>query len=186
MINLVVIKSENTIIEPSILIINFNKIIRFIKVGKYLHLSAFIGIFLFFFSISKITNMIRLQEGILGIIPWVLFLFMGLSLFIIAELDVRGRYQNYKQVKEKLYKYGYDERIIRLYMHSNCQRDAARVAGKDLNHKRKINKYFYKIGYRWYHILPDAFVNNPFIIFRKQFWTKILFTEYYQLQNFYW
>ena len=186
MIILIVIKSKVSLNQPSPLIIDFNKVIRFIKVGKYLHFSALIGLYIFFYSISKITNSIALNKEIIFIIPRIALLFFGIGLFILAELDVRGRYQNYKKVKEKLYKYGYDERLVKLFMHLNCQRDAARVAGADLNHKREINCYFYKKGYRWYHILPDAFIKNPSVIFKKGFWDKILFTEYYQLQNFYW
>lgn len=179
-------KSEITNIKPFGLVVFYNKIIRYYGVGRYLHLSALIGLYFSFLGASKIFYLLNISDKIITIIPWFLLLVTSISLSIIAELDVRGRYQNYKQVKEKLYKFGYDERIVRLYMHSNCQRDAVRVAGYDLGYHKVINKYFYDKGYRWYHILPDAFINNPMILFSKEFWIKILFTDYYQLKYFYW
>ncbi len=185
MIFLVVIKSEIINIRPTQFVINFNKMNNYIKVGKYLHLSAFIGIYLSFIGIMNIINIIDQHDIIIKILPWTLLIILGLSLTIIAELDVHGRYQNYKQVKEKLYKYGYNERIIKLYMHSNCQRDAVTVAAEDLKLQKKVKSFFFEKGYRWYHILLGAFFEDPLVIFKNNFWIKILFTEYYQLNFFY-
>ncbi len=186
MIILIVIKSDITNIKPSPFIININKIIRFINVGRFLHITALIGIILFSLGISSVNNLFFRGDEVIPVLFWIFLTLFGISLFIFAELDAMGRYQNYKQVKEKIYKYGYKERLIKLYMYSNCQRDAVFFAAKDLNYHKQVKNFFFIKGYRWYHILPDAFINNPLILFKKTFWYNILFTDYYRLHNFYW
>lgn len=71
-------------------------------------------------------------------------------------------------------------------MNSKCQRDSVLMASKDLDYLERTRKLFYNNGYRWYHVLPNRFIKNPFVIFRKEFWFKILFTNKYQLKYFYW
>ena len=118
-----------------------------------------------------------------------LLLFLAVWSFTIpffAIFDARGRYQNYKQVKDTLFNMGYDQRLLRPFMHSKCQRDAVVVAANDLGYSSEVKAYFYKAGYRWYHVLPDAFMANPLVLFSSVFWKRILFTKKYELQNFYW
>ena len=105
--------------------------------------------------------------------------------FIVAEnVDGKETFHNdiidhseYPSVKELV------DDIVGIF---KVNRDSVLVAAEDLNYINKAEDFFYESGYRWYHILPDRFVKNPFVIFRKEFWYKILFTKKYQLQNFYW
>jgi hypothetical protein len=171
--------------NPSKALIFYNQFIRFIKVGRSLHFIALLGIGLFFLGLYKFDP-IRLPLFEFSNYFWGLIVVFGSTLPIFAELDAYGRYQDYKLLKDKIYKNGYDNRLIKIFMYSKCQRDSVLVAAEDLNYINKAEDFFYKSGYRWYHILPDRFVKNPFVIFRKEFWYKILFTKKYQLQNFYW
>ena len=62
------------------------------------------------------------------------------------------------------------DRHFRLFRHSMCQRNMIiGLAG------RKAAVYYQKIGYRWYHMLPDILLKNPVRFFspsllRKNFW----------------
>ncbi|MEN8186126.1 MAG: hypothetical protein ABFR05_03235 [Bacteroidota bacterium] len=179
------VKSPLTNTTPNNAIIKMHQFIQFLKVGYFLHISFIIGIFIFIFGLTNIIEITSSQSS--GNILWYsLLTFAGGTIPFFAFFDALGRYQNYKQIKDKLFEFGYDVRLIKPFMHSKCQRDAVLVAANDLDYKKEVEKLFYKKGYRWYHIFPDAFVKNPLILFNKVFWQRILFTKYYQLQNFYW
>ena len=179
------LKSPSALERPSARRVAFEKFIRFVKVGSFLHFMAILALILFL-----ITLEIAVQEFKTGLVfPGLVWSLLGLGLFTVpffAEFDARGRYQNYKQVKDVLEQRGFDERLIKPFMHSKCQRDAVLVASEDLGFKKKVSDYYYGQGYRWYHILPDAFVKNPLILLSGLFWKRILFTKRYELQNFYW
>ena len=179
------IKSDPVKFYPSITRIKVNQFARFIKVGVFLHVMAFIGLMIFYFGLKYSIFFFQNEIISFGYL-WLFISAWGLTIPFFAEFDAKGRYENYKQVKDSLFKMGYDVRLIKPFMYSKCQRDAVLVAAKDLDCKQEVQNYYYKNGYRWYHILPDAFVRNPLVLFRKIFWTKILFTKHYQLKNFYW
>lgn len=179
------LKSEIETYYPSQVIIKWNQLIRFLKIGSFLHFMALVGIYLFVLGVQKlINNPIDLSSWTFYF--WIYTSSFGLSLQLFSEFDARGRYQNYKQLKDKLYSLGYDDRLIKPFMYSKCQRIATLIAAKDLDCEEEVKKYFYVSGYRWYHILPDNSLKKPLILFKKAFWEKILFVKYYKLQNFYW
>lgn len=178
------VKSSISEFKPALISIYWNRFIRYVKVGFYLHLMAVLGFWLF-------------GAGVLGVVDSssgsaflfyksFFFTWVGFVLLIFSELDAFGRYQNYKLIKDKLHVLGFDGRLVKPFMYSNCQRIAILVAASDLNFAFEVKKYLYTKGYRWYHILPETWTRNPIILFKKSFWEKILFTKRYQLQNFYW
>ncbi|VAV86023.1 hypothetical protein MNBD_BACTEROID02-1146 [hydrothermal vent metagenome] len=179
------LKSEIIKIQPSAFIIKANIFIRFIKVGGILHLMTMMGIFLFWIGLQNSIFFFE-NNQIKYALLWLFVCCYGFTLPFFAEFDAYGRYQNYKQIKDTLYKYGFDTRLVAPFMNSKCQRDAVIVAATDLNLKEEVKELFYTNGYRWYHVLPNAFLKNPFILFKKVFWERILFTKFYHLQNFYW
>lgn len=101
------------------------------------------------------------------------------SLPILAQLDARSRFQNYKQIKDQLYDYGYDERIFRPVLKSRCQRDAAWLSATELGYGEKCKVYFRSFGYRWYHLLPDFVFSKPQFMFTSYFWKTTFFTPKY-------
>lgn len=177
------VKSGDTTFKPSMFTIKLNQFIRFIKVGISLHVIMIFGIWLFFVSLQKL---LVYQSREFQFYIWLLLAWIGFILPFFSEFDAFGRYQNYKLVKDKLYTLGYDDRIVRPFMYSNCQRFAILIAAIDLKCSDQVKKFFLKNGYNWYHILPDTWIRDPFLLFTKCFWEKILFTKYYKLQNFYW
>lgn len=179
------IKLPSALDKPSVSRIRFERFLRYIKVGAFLHVMSVVSLVIMIIS-AKIA-MEFYSEGLnLKSFLWAAVAIWAFAVPFFSEFDALGRYQNYKQIKDVLYEMGYDERLIKPFIHSKCQRDAVVVAGDDLNCDSKVRAFFLRQGYRWYHILPDAFVNNPLVLFNRTFWTRILFTKRYQLKNFYW
>lgn len=89
------------------------------------------------------------------------------SLFAMA--DGIARHREYRRIKAMLQKHGYNERIMQLVAHSRCQRDAAMLAARESGCCREAAAYFRKLGYRWYHILPDTVLRNPFAFLSPAF-----------------
>ena len=179
------LKSGSLVYSPSSLTITYQRAIRFIMVGKSLHFIALIGLIIFFLGLKYAIISTNYSFSLSSILLWYITLF-GLSLPFFAEMDAIGRYQDYKKLKDVLYKYGYDDRLIKPFVGSKCQRDAVVMAAKDLKQMKKTRALFSMLGYKWYHILPDRFVKYPLVVFKKEFWFKILFSNTYHLKYFHW
>lgn len=108
------------------------------------------------------------------------------SLIITTQLDAYSRYQNYKMAKDLLHQYGFKKALMRVFSKSKCQREAVAEAGNSLGFKREVNDYFYKMGFRWYHILPNVIVNKPQTFFTKEYWLTTFFVSNYKSKYFYW
>lgn len=128
--------------------------------------------------------MLNHQNGLFSfyIFP-VMFFF---SLIITTEFDAYNRYQNYKMVKDLLYRHGFRELLVKPFSKSSCQRDAAAEAARQLEMKEKAAKYFYRLGYRWYHIIPSILVENPMTFFTKMYWVSTFFVPRYKSKYFLW
>lgn len=169
----------------SIFYIYCNRIIRYLKIGVLLHFMGLAGLIVFWV-------MGGLAMDMLGQNRIVLFIFFGyiavyaFTLPFFAEMDVRSRYQNYKAAKDMLHIYGFQKRIVKPFLRSRCQRDALLVAAKDLGCEIKLVNFYYKAGYRWYHILPDYIYKNPGVFFTKQYWSTTLFVRKYTMKYFLW
>ena len=110
----------------------------------------------------------------------------SLLLLLFSQADARSRFQNYKQAKDLLYENGFDQRIIRLFTGSRCQRDAVRVAACDLGMGRQINAYFHAQGFRFYHLLPGFIFKRPGLLLTRKYWQKTLFENTYTSKYFLW
>lgn len=179
------LKFPSVIEKPSKRTIFLNQIIRYIRIGSFLHIMGLVGIALFFVCFEVSRFYFTQQQPISGYI-WSFLSLCFVTVPVFSEFDAYGRYQNYKQIKDAIFEMGYDPRLIKPFMYSKCQRDAVIVAARDLDHHTEVKAFFYAEGYRKYHILPDAFNKNPLVLFNKLFWKRILFTEYYPSRNFYW
>ena len=162
------------------------RIIRFIRIGCFLHLTALAGVLIFWESLSLISVVRTGGESFLFQALYTLTAVYGALLFLFAELDVLSRYQNYKKAKDLFHENGFDPRIARLFVHSRCQRDAVGVAARDLGIKDELLRYYNGLGYRWFHILPDFVFKRPMICFSFRYWQKTLFESRYRLKHFLW
>ncbi|HMA66490.1 MAG TPA: hypothetical protein VKO20_01605 [Desulfosalsimonadaceae bacterium] len=102
------------------------------------------------------------------------------SLPILSQLDARSRFQSYKRVKDNLFTHGFDQRILRPFLRSRCQRDAALAAAEQLGFQHLCRSYYRSQGYRWYHILPDFVFSNAGLLISRQFWQSTFFSRTYR------
>ena len=179
------LKIPSAIEKPSSRRVAYERVLRYLKVGAFLHGMSFLSTIILVIS-ARITLEYLQEELYAESLLWGALALWAFTIPFFSQFDAYGRYQNYKQIKDALFEMGYDGRLIRPFMHSKCQRDAVVIAGDDLGTGREIRKYFSDQGYRWHHILPDAFVRNPLVLFHGLFWKRILFTKHYKLKNFYW
>jgi hypothetical protein len=154
-------------------------LIRYINVGRLLHLIALIDLIISVIAIYFILAFHGTVNDVLMTF-WVvvLVLFGGMSVY--AELDGYSRFQDYKRIKDQLYFYGYQDRIVRTMVRSKCQRDAAQLACDELGAGAESKAYCAGSGYRWYHILPDFVFDDPRFFFKSYFWHGTFFTPYYK------
>ena len=105
-------------------------IISYLKTGYLLHLVTLSEITLIFFCFQYWQIGQWLTAGHFA---WKLALISPLLIApVFPQLDARSRYQNYKQVKDHLYKKGFEPRLVKLFSQTRCQRCAAWVAADEL------------------------------------------------------
>ena len=153
-------------------------IVRYWRVGKLLHIVSLIAACIAGITFSVLSNLQFDTNPLL----WFIWLIMFISFFnmsVLAQLDSFSRFQNYKQVKDQIFLNGFQLRILKPLAKSSCQREAAILAGIELGYEKEIRNYFYKIGYRWYHIIPDFVFNEPLFFFTRLFWKTTFFAPFY-------
>ncbi len=159
----------------------YKKLMSFLYAGRILHCFFLSALVLLIFCLN------RLASAEHWYLSWYLVPVLFLTSFLVTtQLDAYSRYQNYKFVKDLLYKHGFRELLLKPFAHSRCQRDAAFEASKQLNYSIQTNQYYKKLGYRWYHILPTAVVRNPMVLLQKGFWITTFFVPHYESKYFYW
>lgn len=105
---------------------------------------------------------------------WMVGVWMLLAVFlvwgaILCQADALSRYREFKRVRGILARYGFRPRVFGLLASSRCQRDAALLAARETGCRAQARRFFQEMGYRWYHILPDAIVANPLAFFHPWF-----------------
>lgn len=83
--------------------------------------------------------------------------------------DIISRYREYLRIRRMLADKGYSDRIFKAVASSRCQRDAALWAARESGYGCRASKVYQRLGYRWYHVLPDNLVENPFRLFTPKF-----------------
>jgi len=162
------------------------RIIRYLQTGYLLHLIAIASVIFFFVFCEKLM-MVFAEGGP----THAMFLYSYLTLYFFtlpffSQLDAFSRYQNYKMVKDKMYQYGFDQRLLRPFLYSRCQRDAISVAAVEMSFTKEWKKLIQDFGFRWYHILPHLVVKNPLILLTRKYWIKTLFVKQYHSKYFLW
>ena len=98
------------------------------------------------------------------------FLIFCLISIILSQLDALSRYREYKRAKKFFTLNGIKYSFLRVKMYSRCQRDAIIQAAKELNLQEKVKEFYKLMGYKWYNIVPDRIMDNPFFVFTSKFW----------------
>jgi hypothetical protein len=156
-----------------------SRIWSYLLVGRLLHLITIIeivGIFVFLPIIFRIET--NHSVGLFCLKIYLAGYLLSLPFF--SQLDARSRFQNYKQIKDQFYTYGFNSRILNPVLKSRCQRDAALISAKELGMYDSCKSFFHDHGYRWYHIIPDFVFRRPQFLVTKYFWRTTFFAPTYQ------
>ncbi len=151
----------------------------YLSVGKFLHIITIIELAIMFLAIPTLLKTDTPHDLFLTGLRYHAVAFL-VSLPVFSQLDARSRFQNYKQIKDQIYLYGFDTRILKPVLKSRCQRDAALVSATELGCKKECTDYFKSYGYRWYHLIPDFVFTHPQFLFSKYFWLTTFFVKGYQ------
>ena len=143
------------------------KIIFYLKVGYLLHIITVTEL-LFSFFLFYLLDIPSWGANDVTLIK-IVALCLVVLLPLIAQLDARSRYQNYKLIKDHLYIHGFKTRILKPFLKSSCQRDAAKVAADELGMLSQCLQYFKSNGYRWYHLIPDIVLIKPSVLLTRNF-----------------
>lgn len=148
------------------------------KLGYLLHLMTIAELYIIVICFQNFDIIEWIQQGYA--VPKSILLFQFVTAPIYPQCDARSRYQNYKQVKDHLYLYGFQSRIVKPFSFSRCQRDAVLAAAEELGMEKQCKEYFIAQGHYWYHILPDFLFHHPAYLFHKAFWLNTFFAKYYK------
>lgn len=160
-------------------IFNPHPLWSYLRAGCFLHMMTLVELFLLCMVISRFFMSAEDAMYSGSISKWVLASFLAV-LPIFSQLDARSRYQNYKQLKDQLFLYGFDRRIFRPVLQSRCQRDAAKAAAEDLGYGERCRAHFRTCGYRWFHLVPDFIFESPYFFMNGLFWRKTFFVPTYR------
>ncbi|MCF8367794.1 MAG: hypothetical protein K9G76_02040 [Bacteroidales bacterium] len=147
--------------------------------GKLLHIITILEILLIIYTFPLLTKIDTGNNMIFFVAKYYAIVFI-ISLPVFSQLDARSRYQNYKQIKDQLFQYGFDTRIFSPIIKSRCQRDAAHLASHELGLGKLCKNYFTQNGYRWYNLLPDYVFNKPQFLATEYFWKTTFFAKTYR------
>ena len=164
----------------------WNRVVRLSAVGRNLFFSAALGLVLCYWIIGPVAFGWTQGSGVYPSALYGLLSCWSVGVVVIALLDARSRFQDYKRVKDLFYENGFKSRIAKIYIHSKCQRDAIRVAARDLGLLEELDSFHQSQGYRWYNILPDFIFKKPWIVFSRRYWRKTLFEPQYTSTHFLW
>jgi len=155
----------------------------YLRVGALLHMNTML--YLLLVKPSLDLGLKWIEQGLLwpGILSCWLSSFF-LANMVLSQLDARSRWQNYKQIKDALYTFGYRERIFKLVLKSSCQRQAALIAAEELGYRTRVEAFFWSQGYRWYHIPPDFVFAHPQFLWSRHFWRTTFFAPTYYPKHF--
>ncbi len=166
-------------------LIYYKRASRFVKVASMLHLTSILGLVKFLgfgiLSISALESGTRHLFFIYGY-----FSMFGIVLTLFAQLDAYSRFQNYKLAKDLFFERGFQMRVANLFVRSHCQREAIKIAANDIGIIDELNSYYDRLGYRWFHLIPDIVFHNHRVLFTLNFWNKTLFTPPYKSKYFLW
>lgn len=116
-----------------------------------------------FISSLWIIALILMHENII-------LLFLCLIFLVLSQIDALSRFREFKRSLIFFKNNGIRYSFVKAKMHSRCQRDAVLYAAKKLKLHEFIQDFYRKMGYRWYHIIPDEIIKNPLFLLSSKFW----------------
>jgi hypothetical protein len=164
----------------------WNRFLRLLAVGYHLFFAAALVLALCYWVLVSDVFEWQKGSGVFSSAIYGLLFCWSVGLVVLTLLDARSRFQDYKRAKDLFFENGFNSRIAKIYIYSRCQRDAVRVAAKDLGLLEQLDHFYQTQGYRWYHIFPDFVFKKPWLIFSQRYWRKTLFEPQYTSLYFLW
>ena len=159
--------------------VNAQNFRAYLRAGYFLHGMTLVEVVLLCAVYPHLS--LSMADGLDAGVLFRLWLFSFLAaLPLFSQLDARSRYQNYKQIRDQLFLYGFDKRIFKPVQQSRCQRDAALAAAWASGHGNACRAYFKSCGYRWYHLVPDFLIRSPHFLMTGIFWRRTFFMPTYR------
>ena len=118
------LKFPSAIEKPGFRRVAYERSLRYLKVGAFLHLMSVLSVLILVVCTRIALDFFR-EELFTRSLAWGALALWAFTVPFFSQFDAFGRYQNYKQIKDSLYEMGFDTRLIKPFMHSKCQRDAA-------------------------------------------------------------
>lgn len=147
----------------------FQELTRYLLVAPFPHLTTLKVSGLALLSWGEARVMMDQSEMDFWAFGWLLLVGLFVWGVVLCQADALSRYREYRRMRTLLKRYGFRTRIFCLFASSRCQRDAALFAACEAGCSREARSYFRMLGYRWYHILPDAIIANPLFFFHPRF-----------------
>lgn len=146
-----------------------SELFRYLRVAPFPHLTTLKVAALA--VVSGCEAWLFLEQPEFSWVAWVWIVLTGLFAWgvVLCQADAFSRYREFKRLRHLLHRYGFRPGIFRLVAASRCQRDAALLAAGETGCRAQARRVFQELGYRWYHILPDAIMANPFVFFHPRF-----------------
>lgn len=146
-----------------------HELFRYLLAAPFPHLTTLKVTGLAFLSWGEAWDMLLQPDADWTRWAWLLLAMLFAWGMVLCQADALSRYREFKRVRRMLVRYGFCPRIFRLVASSRCQRDAALQAARETGCTSLARQVYQELGYRWYHILPDAIVANPLFFFHPHF-----------------
>ncbi len=176
---------KNRDVKPNWLIVYGMQSIRYFKVGFLLHLISLLSLIFFLRILSPMVSAFE-QDLFINIYCYGISCLVGISLFFFSQMDAYSRFQDYKLAKDLIFENGFKIRVAKLFVGSRCQREALKVASIDLGVNQELKLFYTRLGYKWFHIIPQIYFSSPCIMFSWVFWKKTLLAKTYKSKYFLW
>ena len=146
--------------------------------GRLVHLSAILFTIEAILYYQLMEMAISYNSSFWSVVLGICFIFSFIHIFLVLA-DGWCRFQDYKRAKDQVFLYGLKNRILMQYASSQCQRSACINAAKELGYEKEAREYYRSLGYKWYHVLPDFMVKDPFFFYKKYFWKRTFLEKNY-------
>lgn len=132
------------------------------ELGYYLYAMRMQFIFTVFFQIPTFFI------GFYFIGYWILL--WTIPWTIAQLLDLKSRMKELFWIRSIVEKYPHKrDRYLKAQCFAPCRRNATAVAIRDIKY---ANDFYYNMGYRWYHLIPDGFFTKARTL---KYWKAALF-----------
>jgi len=153
-------------------------LISYFKVSKWLHIALVLFLIESYFYGNALKEALLLENKWLIVFWLFFFLFSFLHIFLVL-MDSWSRFQNYKRMKDQLYRYGFQPKVANNYLVSKCQRQALKIACKELGFYKEYKRFLKLRAVKWHHFIPYFMMEDPLFMVKSHFWNRTFLEKHY-------